>query len=956
MKLLYPALILSALTAIPVNTAEARAPSPAFERTAPWNAETSDMESDSRIIYGRLNNGLRYAIRPNKKPESQVLVRMVVDFGSAAEADDEQGLAHFIEHMAFNGSTHVPEGEMVRMLERLGLSFGADTNASTGYLKTTYMLDLPRTEPALLERALFLMRESASEISFNPAAVDRERGVVLSEMRDGENFRFRSMRESFRLLYPDSFYSKRMPIGQREVLEKASAEKMKALYQKWYTPDRTKLIIVGPVDPAKIEQEIARKFADWGGSGAALGDLKQCSFDTDRAAGSAIFAHPEIEEQLNIEQMVPDRKRADNMESALLTLRMGMAWGIISDRLRRRTRKEETPFLYAGPSFEPGFCDKYARLGFTVGGKDGSWREILPLVEQTVRQAAAYGFTQAEMTEQLKRYDANYANAVRNEPTVGSGAFANALAGLDNEIISSAEYQRLAWLQLRPFITAHSVAQEFSGWFNKLDRPQIYLSTRKGDGLQPADLQAAFQQSRGVAVSPPAERQTAAWAYTDFGPKGVVAKDSRIDDLSIRTIRFENGVLLNIKKTDFEANRAHVSMRIDGGWMLFGKDAIASLAVMNGAFIGGGLGQHEIDDIRALTAGSTASANLGVTDDHFTSTGNVVTKDLELQLQLMAAYVTDPAYRDEAVRLFKRGMPEYYARFDATPGSAMAHKASGILHDNDPRFTDQPLEKLLAADFDGIKKLIGDSLKTNRLEIGVVGDIDEAIVIDLVSRTFGALPKRNSETLVAETARTVQYSKNTGTHDFYHRGEANQMAWRRMWITTDSRDQKRTQTMEILADIFQIRLLDELREKLGAAYGAGASSNMSSSYRERGQFTLSTNGDPKNIAAIEAAVDAVVAELTAKAVDQDLFDRARKPTLERYRDWRKFNSTWIGVVAEAQTDAERLKKFRDSEASFKSITADDVLRAAQFYIKDKPSFTFRALPKATASETAVTAP
>jgi zinc protease len=157
------------------GSADALAAPSGAERTQPWNAETSDLEPDASIIYGRLPNGLRYAIRPNHRPQNQVLVRMTIDFGSAAEGEDEQGLAHFIEHMAFNGSTNVPEGEMVKMLERLGLSFGADTNASTGYTQTQYKLDLPKADTRLIERALFLMRETAREISFNPAAVDRER-------------------------------------------------------------------------------------------------------------------------------------------------------------------------------------------------------------------------------------------------------------------------------------------------------------------------------------------------------------------------------------------------------------------------------------------------------------------------------------------------------------------------------------------------------------------------------------------------------------------------------------------------------------------------------------------------------------------------------------------------------------------------------------------------------------
>ncbi|MFN3748054.1 MAG: M16 family metallopeptidase, partial [Sphingorhabdus sp.] len=282
--------LLSGALIVATPAAASPAPPAGATRTAPWNSETTELEADSRIIYGRLPNGLRYAIRRNERPENQVLVRLAFEFGSAAEAEDEQGLAHFIEHMAFNGSANVPEGEMVRMLERLGLSFGADTNASTGFVRTQYKLDLPKADPALIERALFLMRETASEVSFNPSAVERERGVVIAEMRDRENFSFQRNRAASELLYPDSFFSTRYPIGKLDVLQNASAEKMRSLYRKWYVPDRARLVIVGPVDPAAVEREIVRKFSDWQGSGAALGEIDRCGFDIERPAKAAFFS------------------------------------------------------------------------------------------------------------------------------------------------------------------------------------------------------------------------------------------------------------------------------------------------------------------------------------------------------------------------------------------------------------------------------------------------------------------------------------------------------------------------------------------------------------------------------------------------------------------------------------------------------------------------------------------
>jgi zinc protease len=954
-QIIYRFCVAALLASLLSPALSAKSAAPAFERTAPWNAETSDMEADSRIIYGQLKNGLRYAIRPNAKPENQILIRMVVDFGSAAEADDEQGLAHFIEHMAFNGSTNVPEGEMVRMLERLGLAFGADTNASTGFLQTTYMLDLPRKDASLIERSLFIMRETASEVAFNSEAVQRERGVVLSEMRDGENFYAKRSRASMRHFYPDSFYANRFPIGQKQVLEGASADEMKGLYRKWYKPDRTRLIIVGPVDPATIEREIARKFSSWTGNGAALGKLKRCSFDTQRAASAALFTHPEIDEQITVEQLADDKARPDTMESALLQLRMQIAWGILSDRLSRRSRQEDIPFLYAGPNFEAGFCDKYARIGYVVGAKDGGWKSVLPVVEQSVRQAIQHGFSDAELAEQFKRYDASYANAIRSEPTTPSGRFADELAGIEDTIISSAQYRQLAWLQLKPFLTESSIRAELRKWYEKLDSPQIFLSTRKGEGVDTSQLLNSYKASRALAVMAPAKRESGSWAYTDFGPKGKVVSDKRIDDLGIRTIRFENGVLLNLKKTDFEADRARFTLRIDGGRMEFGNDALPLMSLMNGAYVSGGLGKHQIDDLRALLAGKTVDAGLFASDDSYGTSGAIVPKDLELQLQLISAYLTDPGYREDAVRLFRRPLPEYYARMDATPGSALGRGQSNVLYDGDPRFNTLPMESLMAADFDGLKKLISGPLKNNRLEIGIVGAIDEDQTIEQVARTLGALPPRKSASVIQPTARIVRNSGNTGTHDFYHRGEANQMAWQRMWPTTDNRDLKLAQEMSLLADVLQIRLLDEVREKLGAAYGANASSSMWDSYPALGYFAISMNGDPKNLETIEKTVDAIVAEIIAKPISTDLFERARKPTLEKYRDWRKRNGTWTGMVAEAQTKPAELDRFRANEQTFRSITADDLWKAAQRFLKDKPSYIFRALPKAPAGDGAVTA-
>ncbi|MEY4056437.1 MAG: hypothetical protein RL519_1772, partial [Pseudomonadota bacterium] len=228
-----------------------------------WAFETSDVPVDEGYRFGKLENGLRYVIRSNATPKGQALVRMVVGTGSLDEADDERGFAHFVEHMAFNGSTNVPEGEMVKLLERLGLAFGADTNASTGFERTEYKLDLPRNDPTLLETALMLMRETASELTISEAAVERERGVILSEKRDRNTFALRNLEDQLQFLHPQARFPSRIPIGTEATLNAATAERIRAFWRREYVPAQTTLLVVGDFPVEIVEAAIRARFASW---------------------------------------------------------------------------------------------------------------------------------------------------------------------------------------------------------------------------------------------------------------------------------------------------------------------------------------------------------------------------------------------------------------------------------------------------------------------------------------------------------------------------------------------------------------------------------------------------------------------------------------------------------------------------------------------------------------------
>ncbi|MEO0698167.1 MAG: pitrilysin family protein, partial [Pseudomonadota bacterium] len=264
-----------------------------------WAFEDSDVEVDPGYVFGQLGNGMRYILRQNATPEGTAMVRMRIDSGSLDETDSERGLSHYLEHMAFNGSTGIPEGEMVKLLEREGLAFGADTNASTGYDAITYMLNLPRNDEDLLDTALMLMRETASELTIAQDAVDRERGVILAEKRDRAGFQLRNYEDRVDFLAPGARFIDRLPIGTEEVLTTATAEDLRAVYERTYVPENTVLIIVGDYPVDLMEARLRSYFADWSGD-AAPDEPIIGPVDVTRKGQTDIFIDPALSEGVSI--------------------------------------------------------------------------------------------------------------------------------------------------------------------------------------------------------------------------------------------------------------------------------------------------------------------------------------------------------------------------------------------------------------------------------------------------------------------------------------------------------------------------------------------------------------------------------------------------------------------------------------------------------------------------------
>jgi zinc protease len=945
--------LLLALSPLALTTGLAAQETPASGTAAPatapaWAFETSDVPVDPGYTFGRLPNGMRYIIRRNATPQGTALVRMRIDSGSLEEREDERGLSHFLEHMAFNGSKGIPEGEMVKLLEREGLAFGADTNASTGFESITYMLNLPRNDTALLDTALMLMRETASELTIAPEAVERERGVILAERRDRAGFQQRNFEDNVAFLAPGARYGERLPIGTIGVLESAGAETIRGLYARTYVPANTVLVVVGDYPVETVEAAIRARFADWA---AAPAPAKPQAGPIDVSAKGLTDIHldPALSEEVTLSRLAPWRDEPDTIANREAALVQRIGYGIINRRLARLARGGDAPFR--GASFGTGDLFEDARItSLTVSSADGEWKKGLLAAVREVNQALTHGFTRAELDEQLANLRTAYEDAVKAAETRSHATFVGAALALasDERVPTIPQWQLAQFERIAPTLTPQAVWDAVKADAVPLDEPLIRFVGRTAPEGGEAGLRAAFAEGMALPIAAPVDDGPLAFAYQDFGTPGTIVSDTIEPRLGLRLIRFANGVRLTLKQTAIREDRIAFTLAVDGGDLMNTREAPLKVALTDSLALGG-LGKHSQDELSSVLAGRSVGFGLSSAADAFSTSGNTSKRDLALQMQVLAALLTDPGYRREGEERFRKGIDNYFATLDSTPGRALGTALGGILSDNDPRFTLQPKEAFLALDYASLRAAIGDRLANGAIELALVGDFDETEAIAAVAATFGALPVREAEFAAREEARIRSFTSQRGMRTITHKGEADQALLQWTWPTTDDSDLGETLRLGLLARVARIALTETLREELGQAYSPSAGASNSRIYRDYGTFSLSVSVDVTQVEATRAAVDAVLARLRDAPPSADMIERARRPLLEEYDNALKDLGGWIGLAARAQSDPERLDRWFAAPDLIRAITPEELQATASRWLASGGAVEVAVVPEGAAS-------
>lgn len=903
----------------------------------------SNLAPDPGVRYGRLDNGMSYALMANDTPTNQAAIRFRIELGSLMEADDQQGLAHFVEHMAFNGSQNVPEGEMVKILEREGLAFGPDTNASTSFEETIYQLDLPEVDDPTVATALFLLREIAGNLLFEADAVDRERGVVLAELRARNSPSFRAVKQQFEFLAPQARFPSRFPIGEADVIANAPRERMVDLYRAYYRPERAFLAMVGDFDVAATERKLRERFGDWQGLGEPGPDPERGSVEPRELAAS-VFVDPEIPTQLSAAVVKPFEPAPDHRETRFEDLLRAVGYGVINRRFLTLSRGENAPFTGAVAASSPVYeTMEHARWGMIA--QPQTWAEALQLGERTLRRALTHGFAGSELREQLANIRASLENAARAAATRSTAGLANGLvaAHAGDKVFThpalNLELFETSADQVTPQRVLEQLRREWSG-----SDPLIYLATSEPvDGGAEAVL-ATWREAAEVAVLPPEDITDEAFAYTDFGEPGKVVERDHVEDLDLTRIRFDNNVMLNLKQTDFRDNQILARVRFGGGLLTLPRELAGLDTLVAVSFSAGGLQAHSADELQRLMAGREVGVRLSMGSSAFAFGGATTPEDFLLQLQLWSAYLVEPGYRPEGYAQYRRLIDSIYDSLDATPAGVVSKDVERLIHDGDPRFGTPPKAQLERLGYEQLKDYMAAPLAAGPIEMSIAGDFDEAAVIDAVARTFGALAVRADQWPGVPDGLGVRFPE-PDTVTLPHDGAEDQAMALIYWPTTGGSDDALYQRLNLLHSVMQLRATDRIREQFGGTYSPGASNNRSRNYPNYGYLRIASDVKTGDLEEVMALFDEVADSLGGEAISDDELLRARQPILERLERNLESNGYWLSLISRAQTRPEILDSHRQARELIEAVTVEDLAKLARRYLLHDRRYEVRIVPR-----------
>ncbi len=895
-------------------------------------AEGEDLPTDPRIVSGKLDNGVRWLYRQHDNPPGKMALMIHVDSGSLMEKESQRGLAHFMEHMAFNGSENFPPGALIPYFESIGMEFGADINAFTGFDQTCYMIFLPNTESDEIDKALMVLSDQTFRCLLLEEEIEKERGVILAEKRAGQSAAQRLRDKLWPRVFAGSRFAERMPIGIEKVIKNATRSDFLDYYRTWYRPERVTLMVVGDTAPEPVVPLIEKWFGQYEPPVPARAEpgARFKPFTEQRAA---VVTDPEYERcQVAMYNLLPARPATTTVALARTELVEGIGQWILSRRFDERVKKGEAGYHSAFGGVMDFFGEAMLVLGMANGEPD-AWEKMLEEMVVEMNRACQYGFTQRELELAKAEITADTERAVSTEPTRNARGIVRSMARAvnDGEPITSATQDMELIKRLLPTIELGEVSAAFARNFTPGTFAYALQMPEKEDIEVPAsdEVLAAARAALARKVEPPKDEQRATELLASEPRGGKVVESTTDDELEITSLWLDNGVRVHHRFMDYKKDLVLVSISLAGARLEettanAGVTEVAALAFNQPATKR--LTSTEITDIMT---GKNINVRADFGRDSLTLIVTGSPKDLEIGLQLAHVLLMEGKIEESAFKKWVETSLQGYERFSKSTQFVAIKTLLDLISDGDPRMTMKDPERINAQSLERAQAWLERLCREAPIEVAVVGEMKQDEVMPLIEKYIGSLSKRSRSTVYLDRLRKLNRDKGP----LEKRVNVETITPKAMvlygFVGSDAHNVHDSQALDLAAKVLDSQLIERVREELGLVYSIGVQAQASEAYEDAGMFVTGAPCAPDKTDELVKEIDALFAALAEQGPTEEELANAKKQMLNNLDTRMKEPSFWWGKLQFAElhkVDLDELKHLKESYEAFTREQVRDVFR------------------------------
>jgi len=891
----------------------------------------AQMPVDPSLIEGQLDNGLKYFIKVNRKPENRAELRLVVNAGSIMEDEDQLGLAHLLEHLAFNGTEDFPKQDLVNYLEGIGMRFGPDLNAYTSFDETVYMLQVPTDSVNQMATGFKILENWAHKVSLEGEEIDKERGVVVEEWRLGQGAGQRIFDKQLPILFQGSRYADRLPIGSMDIIQNASYETVQRFYRDWYRPDLMAVVAVGDFDPADIEARIKALFGaipkrdetrertvyDAPGHSEILYAVASDP-EATRSSVNILFKHPSS----------VDRTAGEYRDNIVERIYHEM----LNGRFSELSQKADAPFLYAF-STKWGWARTSEMLALGAGVVDGGIPAGLQAVLVEGERVRRHGFTTTELDRAKKSVLRSMEKLYQERDKQESRGYATELIRhfLEEEAVSGIEYEYQLYVETLPGIDLEEVnalAQKFITDENRV----VMASGPEKEGVsvpEEAELAAVMASISSLTIEPYVDQVSTEPLIAELPQAGEVVEKTYHEDIDTYELRLSNGVKVVLKSTDFKNDEILFQAFSPGGYSVFKDEDLVTGKMADKLMDYSGIGNFSLMDLQKLMAGKEVATTPYINALYEGLRGSVSPTDLEMLFQMIYLQFTGSRQDEEAVAALMTQFRSQLENKSQSPEAAYSDTLSATMNNYHPRRQPMTVEKLDLVDLNRAQELYDDRFAdAGDFTFLFVGTFKFETMLPLIQQYLGALPATGrNETWVDEGVMTPagMITKEV------KRGVEPKSRTRIVFPGKFDYTRQNRYDMYSMMQVLRIRLREVLREDMGGVYGVGVWASMSKEPKAKYSLNVTFGCAPDRVDELTDAVLVEIKKIINESPDSVNVDKVKEAQRREREINIKQNSYWLNSLAVYYREGRELSDFMKFNELIEGFSAEDAQAAAAQY-------------------------